>query len=127
MIKSPKAHGILFSTNGRNIILKNLKKLRLAVGLSQQALGEQFHISQQAIHKYENGLAEPDIQTLKDFSDFFNTTTDYLIGYTPKHISTGDTVLHVTPMEQELIQGYRLLDSQTQEALLTVIRKMVEK
>lgn len=105
--------------------MKNLKKLRLAAGLSQQALGEQFHISQQAIHKYENGLAEPDLQTLKDFSDFFGTTTDYLIGYTPRHTSVGGA-MHVTPTEQELIQGYRLLDSRTQEALLTVIRKMVE-
>lgn len=105
--------------------MKNLKNLRLAAGLSQQALGEQFHISQQAIHKYENGLAEPDIQTLKDFSDFFSTTTDYLIGYTPKHEAIGNTVINVTPMEQELIQSYRLLDPQTQEALLTVIRKMV--
>lgn len=61
--------------------MNNLKKLREARGLTQQKLAEQFKLTQQAIHKYENGLAEPDIKTMKSIADFFHTTIDYLVGF----------------------------------------------
>lgn len=62
--------------------MKNLRKLREQKGLSQQKLAEKFSISQQAVYKYENGLSEPDIQTLMQLADYFNTSVDYLIDYT---------------------------------------------
>ena len=62
--------------------MKNLRKMREERNLSQQALGEYFCISQQSIHKYENGYAEPDIEMLIEFADFFHTSVDYLIGHT---------------------------------------------
>lgn len=61
--------------------MNNLKKLREARGLTQQKLAEQFSLTQQAIHKYENGLAEPDIKTMKSIAEFFHTTIDYLVGF----------------------------------------------
>lgn len=60
----------------------NLKKLRLEHKLSQQKLAEKFGITQQAIFNYENGITEPDIYMLKQFAEFFNTSIDYLVGYT---------------------------------------------
>jgi len=59
--------------------MKRLKTLREEKKLSQQALAEKFNLSQQSIYKYENGLAEPSIRTLKDFATFFNTSIDYLV------------------------------------------------
>ena len=61
--------------------MKNLKSLRLSKGLSQLKLAELFNISQQSIYKYENGLAEPDIDTLIKLADYFETSVDYLIGH----------------------------------------------
>ena len=58
--------------------MKNLKSLRLSKGLSQLKL---FNISQQSIYKYENGLAEPDTETLISLADYFETSVDYLIGH----------------------------------------------
>lgn len=40
-------------------MVKNLKTLREDRQLSQQKLGEQIGVTQQAIYKYENDLAEP--------------------------------------------------------------------
>ena len=59
--------------------MKNLKSLRLNKGLSQLKLAELFNISQQSIYKYENGLAEPDTETLISLADYFETSVDYLI------------------------------------------------
>ena len=52
-------------------MVKNLKTLREDRQLSQQKLGEQIGVTQQAIYKYENDLAEPDIRTLILLSRFF--------------------------------------------------------
>ena len=37
-------------------------------------------MTQQRISAYEKGKREPDIETLKQFADFFNCSIDYLIG-----------------------------------------------
>ena len=62
--------------------MKNLKALRESRHLSQQTLGNITGISQQAIYKYENCIAEPDIQTMIALADYFETSVDYLIGNT---------------------------------------------
>lgn len=78
--------------------MKNLRKLRLKHSLSQAKLAEQFHMSQQAIHKYESGIAEPDIGRLTDFADFFHVSVDYLIG----HAETPDPGEHPESMQESL-------------------------
>ncbi len=37
-------------------------------------------ITRQAYSKYENGQSEPDIETINKLADFFDVTTDYLLG-----------------------------------------------
>lgn len=71
--------------------MKNLKALRQSKGLSQLKLAEQFNISQQSIYKYENGLAEPDFDTLISLANYFDTSVDYLIGR-----SDSPNIEHVT-------------------------------
>lgn len=61
-------------------MIKNLKKLRMKKGISQQKLGEILGISQQSVNKYENQDCEPDIKMLISISEFFHTTIDYLVG-----------------------------------------------
>jgi len=61
--------------------LNRIKQLREERGLSQQELGEKFNLTQQSIYKYEKGLSEPSIQTLKDFAVFFNTSVDYIVEF----------------------------------------------
>ena len=78
------------------------------MGLSQQALAERFNLSQQSIHKYENGLAEPDIHTLKGFAQLFGVTIDYLVGLpeTPDKHTAG---FMPTPQEVELLRKLRCI------------------
>lgn len=61
-------------------MLKNLKKLRNELGISQQQLAETVTVSQQSINKYENHSVEPDISTMTKIADFFNVSLDYLVG-----------------------------------------------
>ena len=43
---------------------ENLKKLRKAKGLSQEALAERLHVTRQTISKWENQLSVPDADLL---------------------------------------------------------------
>lgn len=56
-----------------------LKQLREENNLSQLDLANKLNMSQQAISAYEKGTREPDIDTIKKISDFFNVSTDYLL------------------------------------------------
>lgn len=51
---------------------EKLAALRKSAGLTQAQLGEQLNLSAQAISKWENNLAEPDISTLKKLSSIYN-------------------------------------------------------
>lgn len=63
-------------------MVANLKALRTKFNLSQQQLADIIGVSQQSINKYENHHTEPDIETLKALANYFNTSIDYLVGYT---------------------------------------------
>ena len=95
--------------------MKNLKKLREGRHLSQAKLADYFSLSQQAIYKYENSLSEPDFDTLIRMADFFNTSTDYLIGRTDEMTIITDK--DITPMEMKHLELFRKLTKDSQEQL----------
>ena len=56
--------------------LRNEKKYR------QEDIAEVLGLSKQVISNYENGLREPSFDILIKLSEFFNVSTDYLLGRT---------------------------------------------
>lgn len=102
-----------------------LKKLRISRGLSQQALAEKFNLTQQSIYKYENGLAEPDIETLKKFAIFFGISVDYLI-HESSSSTVEDMILTLSPTEREirLIQKFRVLSPNIQDSVELIIDEL---
>lgn len=59
-----------------------LKELRSAHGLSQDALGKIAGVSRYAVYTYEKGKAFPTVEGLTALADYFDVTTDYLLGRT---------------------------------------------
>lgn len=103
----------------------NLKKLRMDKGLSQQALAEKFNLTQQSIYKYENGLAEPDIETLKDFAVFFGISVDYLLSVSPSS-TIEDMLATLSPTEREikLMQNFRFLSPEIQDSIELIVENL---
>ena len=87
-------------------VVKNLRKLRLGRGVSQQQLADVIGSSQQSINKYENHNVEPDIATLIRLADYFGTTIDYLVGHTAPQAAAPEE-LELTREEFGLISDYR--------------------
>ena len=59
---------------------KRLQQLRLENGLSQSELAKILNTTQRRISYMETGKIEPDLITLALLSNYFDVTTDYLIG-----------------------------------------------
>ncbi len=59
---------------------KNLRKLRLEKGLTQEQLAEEFGVSAQAVSRWENGGACPDVTLLPALAIFYETSIDALMG-----------------------------------------------
>lgn len=102
-------------------MIKNLRKLRLENGISQQQLGEILLVSQQSINKYENHNVEPDVQGLIKIANYFNVSIDYLLGRT----EIKEMVEHIEPSEfsQEeikLISKFRSLNEEQKKTVMSV-------
>ena len=59
-----------------------LKQLRNEYGILQRDLAEQLNLSQQTISLYESNKRQPDYDTLRTIAEFFNVSTDYILGIT---------------------------------------------
>ena len=103
-------------------MLKNLKKLRLRKGLSQQRLADIIGVSQQSVNKYENHSIEPDMDTLISLANFFHTSVDYLVGHTDiDYIIEKVNHYDLNQDEARLLDGYRKLTDAEKESIQLVI------
>ena len=105
-------------------MIKNLRIARKRLGLSQRDLAKALGLSQQAIHKYENGIAEPDITTLSRIAAHLHVSTDYLIGNgkyeSPEMYSIDERMAYV-------MEKFPSLDPKGQDAVTSVIKALEKK
>lgn len=57
-----------------------IKSLRLQHNLTQNDLAEKIKVNKQTISQYERGVRRPDFDTLNELCDFFNVSSDFLLG-----------------------------------------------
>lgn len=57
-----------------------LAELRKDKKLSQKELADIFHLAASTISSYEMGVHSPHVDQLAKFADYFNVSTDYLLG-----------------------------------------------
>jgi transcriptional regulator with XRE-family HTH domain len=61
------------------MIGKNLKALRKRKKISQEELANDLGLTRSSYSGYENGVAEPNLQTLLKFSDFYSISIDKIV------------------------------------------------
>lgn len=59
---------------------RRLRRLRERRRMSRQALSECCNLSRNMIGMYERGEKEPSLKALVEIADFFEVSTDYLLG-----------------------------------------------
>lgn len=89
-----------------------LKELREEAGISMQQLANIIGVSNAAICKWENGIAEPKVSYLIKLASYFNCTIDFLAGTTNDFnaaANDAEKVIKLSISEKKIINSYRKL------------------
>lgn len=79
--------------------MKNIKNrirdLREDLDLRQIDVSKATGIDQKTLSNYETGKTNPDSYSIIKLADFFNVTSDYLLGYSNYNIRGNDDILEI--------------------------------
>lgn len=68
----------------KQIFAKRLKMLRIREGMYQKDLAEVLKVTLSTISIWERAINYPEVEKLIELAEFFNVSTDYLLGLTNK-------------------------------------------
>lgn len=89
----------------KEIISENITKLRKSKKLTQLEFSKELNYSDKAISKWERAESLPDIVVLKQISDFFGVTVDYLLS---EHNESESLIIKETKKEKAEINKLSL-------------------
>jgi len=104
----------------------NLKAIRNKKGVTQKEAADALGISPNTYKNYEQGMREPNNDMLCKLADYFQVTTDYLLGRAPQGdpmkllIAQGDT------SPEALVKQFASLPEEGQALMLAVVRALKE-
>lgn len=105
-------------------MMNRLKTLREAREINQQRLATELNVSQAMISKYELGLSEPDIATIKKIAEFFKVSTDYLLEVSDDKVSV--PAYGLTDAEKEVLFGFKRLNDLQKEKLKAYLKGLLQ-
>ena len=62
--------------------IKRLLEIRTSKNISQIAISKSINISLRSYQRYEKGEREPSLTVIYSIADYFDVSTDYLLGRT---------------------------------------------
>lgn len=107
---------------------ERLKDLRMEFSVTQEALATIIKVRRHAISKYETKNQQPDFDRLCQITDYFNVSTDYLLGRTTTR-SLSEAKLpepKLQPGEQHILFLYNTLNETNRERLVERAETMIE-
>ena len=109
-----------------------IKQLRENRGLIQEILAAELGITQQMLSKYERDVLCIKVDVLKRIAEYFNVTTDYLLGVSEvKRDLQGQMKMNKTlDTYYDLIEIYKDLDEYDQKmvwSIMQTVKKTCEK
>lgn len=104
---------------------ERLIEVRKEYGYTRESLAKSLGISKYTLRNYELGATEPGHTFLKQISDFFHVSIDYLMGLTdePEILDT----FALSASEQTIIKKYRRLDDHGREMVDFTLDKEYER
>lgn len=102
-------------------IAESLQSVRKQKGLTQEQLAQKIGVKRVTISRYENGTVEPGATALLRLCKALAVSADVLLGlneFDMLEAQIPDGYFHLTAREQLLLERFRLLDEEQQEAVL---------
>ncbi len=69
----------------KNLFCERLKFLRTSQGLTLEQLGTVFSVTKQTVSRWETGDRLPPLNVAYELAEYFNVSTDYLLGRSENH------------------------------------------
>jgi len=92
-------------------IKNKIRDLREDLDLRQIDVANATGIDQKTLSNYETGKTNPDSYSIVRLADFFQVTTDYLLGYSSSNIKTNkDITDKLDNIEKEINEIKRVLN-----------------
>ena len=104
---------------------ENIKLLRTAAGLSQNDLARYLNLHPMAISGWERGVHAPDSAMILKLSQYFNVTTDFLLGKEDEMISADGLPTEVAIAFRKI--DWAKLSDEDRVVVNAVIRSVTEK
>lgn len=104
--------------------MNNIKKARVAAGLSQKYVAATLNVAGPSVSNWENGKTNPTPENLSALADLFNVSVDYLMGREeppqsavtfPGKIAYSDNVIYHNPPRPEIVGGIMDYGSSTSD------------
>ena len=101
--------------------MNKLLELRKEKGVRQIDIANMLKVSKQCYSNYENGLREPDFNTLQKLSEYFGVSIDYILGNTDvRTVLPGETPL--TDGEKAVLALFKRVPQEQQALVLEMIK-----
>lgn len=96
---------------------ENIRRLRKESGFTQEQLAEALGVTTGAVYKWESGKATPELETLVDIAEFFETSVDALLDYGWEKLSMGRAVekLRCSPAEKKFQESMKFAERALQK------------
>ena len=104
---------------------EQLQILRKNKGLTQEETANIFEVKLSTYQKYERDAISPPYDTLIKIADFYDVTTDYLLGREPAPNPFADLGLSAAS-EQEMLAQYMSFPEEVRAILMDAIVKLAE-
>ena len=103
-----------------------LSELRHDRNLTQAELALELYVTPGTISNYESNVHYPDVEKLKQLADFFNVTTDYLLGRSRSRLSPDvfDQTLHEETTVGDVVQALQHFSPVRKRAICVTIADM---
>ncbi len=105
--------------------MKRIKILRDERRMSQQRLAIELNVTQAMISKYELGLSEPDIATIRRLAEVFGVSADYLLEISDDKTSISSYGL--SEAEKNVLFGFKRLDDLQKAKLQAYMQGLLQE
>ena len=108
------------------MVNNRIRELRKNQNLSQEALAEVIHTTQQAVSRMENHAYDIPSESLIKMADYFNVTTDYILGISDVKRDYNGQYRMNQEMDRcyDIVRRYQKLSEINQKTLRCILERL---
>lgn len=107
------------------LLANRLVRLRKKKGETQEQTASNLGLTRSAYSQYELGTRKPDPDTLVKIANYFDKSTDYLLGRDVE-VNEGKEE-YITEKEKSIIDEFRKLENEDQNYIVDLISRIKKK